>query len=121
MAKILIIEDEYDLVKILKKRLTGKGFEAVVSVDAYQGVEAAHKEKPDLIVLDLMMPAGGGQAVLQSLKVSKDTMFIPVVVLTGAKNKELKNEIMAQGVEAYLEKPYEPEELIATIKNILVL
>ncbi len=121
MAKILVIEDEGDLAKVLKKRLTSSGFEVIISLDAYQGIEAAHKEKPDLIILDLMMPAGGGQTVLKNLKISKDTMSIPVVVITGTKNEELKNEILAQGVEAYLEKPYDSEELIKIIKKILVI
>lgn len=119
MSKILIIEDEYDVVKVVSKRLSDAGFETVVAGDAYQGVDLAHKEKPDLIILDLMLPAGGGIKVLKDIRISSHTAYIPVVVLTGMQDAAYKKNILDQGVEAYLEKPYDAEELIETIKSIL--
>lgn len=119
MSKILIIEDELDTVKVVTKRLTQNGFEVVVALDAYEGVKFAHKEKPDLIILDLMLPAGGGLYFLKNIKMAAGIRFTPVVVLTGIKNEEYKQQILDEGVEAYLEKPYDPDELISTIRGIL--
>ena len=119
MRKILIIEDEEDVAIVVRKRLVDAGFAAVVSADATQGVQMAHDEKPDLIVLDLMLPAGGGLKVLKDIKISMHTKFIPVVVLTGMKDEEYKKQVLDEGVDAYLEKPYEPTHLIATIEKIL--
>jgi len=119
MSKILIIEDEPDTARVVTKRLTQSGFEVVVAVDAYEGVKFAHKEKPDLIILDLMLPAGGGFSVLKSIKMTAEIRYTPVVVLTGIKNEEYKQQILDEGVQAYLEKPYDPDVLISTIRNIL--
>ena len=117
--KILIIEDEVDVSKVLNKRLTDAGFKTVISSDAYQGVEMAHHEHPDLIILDLMLPAGGGLGALKNIKISTHTKLIPVIILTGMINEEYKKEVLAQGVEAYLEKPYGYIELIKTVNNII--
>ncbi len=119
MPKILIIEDELDIAKVLSKRVTEAGFEVILSSDAYQGIQMAHKQRPDLIILDLMMPAGGGLALLKKMKLSVHTMSIPVVVLTASKDEKLKRDVLNEGVEAYLQKPYNAEELINTIKNLL--
>jgi len=115
MSKILIVEDEVDIAKVLKKRLTENGFEVIAASDGYEGTKLAHKEKPDLVILDLLMPVGGGMSVLKNIRMSGEIMEIPVVVLTGMKNEDYKKQVLAEGVEAYLEKPYDPDQLIATI------
>ena len=119
MSKILIIENEPDTAKVVTKRLTQSGFEVVVAVDAYEGVKFAHKEKPDLIILELMLPAGGGLYVLKNIKMTAEIRYTPVIVLTGIKNEDYKQQILNQGIEAYLEKPYEPDVLISAIQDIL--
>lgn len=119
MSKILIIDDEPDTAKVIVKRLTQHGFNCVVATDAYQGVKFAHEEKPDLIILDVMLPAGGGLSVLKNIRLSAKTRHIPVVALTGVKDESRKQQILDEGVDAYLEKPYEPDILISTIQNIL--
>jgi DNA-binding response OmpR family regulator len=117
--KILIIEDEQDVAKLLVARLKSADYESVVACDGYQGVEFAHKENPDLIILDLMLPAGDGLTVLTNIRLSGYTREIPIVVLTGIKDERYKKKVIDKGVEAYLEKPYEPDTLITTIQNIL--
>jgi DNA-binding response OmpR family regulator len=119
MPKLLVIEDETDILKVMYKVLKKDGFDVVVAVDGYQGVDFAHREKPDLIVLDLMLPAGGGLTVLQHLKTSTKTMNIPVVVLTGMQDEVYKKKVIDKGVEAYLEKPYDSKVLIKTIHDVL--
>jgi len=119
MSRILVIEDEIDVQKVVARRLSQHGFEVIVADDGCRGIELAHKEEPDLIVLDFMLPAGNGLVVLKNLRSSTHTRYIPVVVLTGMKNEEYKQKIIEEGVNAYLEKPYEPDELIGAIKYIL--
>ncbi len=119
MAKIIIVEDDPDTAKLLHKRLTDAGYEVYTAPDAYQGIDAVKKQMPDLIILDLMLPAGGGLAVLSRIKLFPTTKFIPIVVLTGMKDENYKKEVLSKGVDAYLQKPYEITELLSTIKNIL--
>lgn len=119
MSKILIIEDEADLAKILHKRLEDKGFKVICAPDAHLGVDLAHKQRPDLIILDIMLPLGGGVTVLRNLRISTHTMHIPILVLTGMQDEELKINILKIGVAAYMQKPYEIEELSKEINRIL--
>ena len=119
MHKILIIEDEVDTAKVLAKRLSVSNFEVAVASDAYQGTELAHKAKPDLIILDLMLPAGGGLRVLENIDKSSETVAIPVIVLTAMKDEEYKRRILDKKIEAFLEKPYDFAELIKTINQVL--
>ena len=119
MKKILIVEDEFDVSKVLKKRLTDANFEVMVALDGYQGIQMALKNTPDLMILDLMLPAGGGLGVLKAIKTSTHTKFMPVVVLTGMSNEEYKKKVLEHGIDAYVEKPYVPEELLSTIRKLL--
>jgi DNA-binding response OmpR family regulator len=119
MPKILVIEDETDILKVLYHVLKKDGFDVVVAVDGYQGVDFAHRENPDLIILDLMLPAGGGLTVLENLKSSTKTLHIPFVILTGMQDEVYKKKVLDMGVEAYIEKPYDSQSLIKTIRDIL--
>ncbi len=117
MYKILIIEDTVDTAKVLRKRLIDYGFEVEVAYDAYSGTSSIYKEVPHLILLDLMLPAGAGIRVLKNLKLFSRP--IPVVVLTAQKDEEYKKNVLDMGVDAYLEKPYDIEELVKVINKIL--
>lgn len=119
MGNILVVEDEFDLAKTLRKRLTSNGYEVRVAEDAYQGVQAIREEAPDLVILDLMLPCGGGMFVLNSLKSKPLTKFIPVIVMTGMNDDDYKKKIMDLGVDAYMEKPYDPPTLLKTISSLL--
>ncbi len=117
--KILIVDDERDIVKALMIRLQGAGYEVVTAFDGAQGVFVAHKEKPDLIILDIRMPAGNGFSVAQRLKRSVHTFTIPVIFLTGSPEKNSEAKAMALGARFYVKKPYDPEELLDAIKRAL--
>ena len=119
MATILIVEDEVDAVTLLTKRLSKNGFEILSAGDVSGSIELLQKEKVDLVILDLMLPAGGGVTVLKSLRGDKRTSGIPVVVLTATRSPGYKQKVLDEGVDAYLEKPYDPVELISTIQNLL--
>jgi DNA-binding response OmpR family regulator len=117
--RILIVDDERDIVKALMIRLQGAGYDVVTAFDGAQGVFMAHKEKPDLIILDIRMPAGNGFSVAQRLKRSTHTFTIPVIFLTGSPETNAEDKARALGARFYIKKPYDPEELLDAIKRAL--
>ena len=117
--KILIIEDEQDMARLLVISLKSLNYGIVVATDGTQGVQLAHNERPDLIILDLMLPAGDGLSVLENIRLSLYLRYIPVIILTGMKNEEYKRKVIEKGVDAYFEKPYESNELLDAIKKLL--
>ena len=117
--KILVVDDERDIVKALMIRLQGAGYDVVTAFDGAQGVFMAHKEKPDLIILDIRMPAGNGFSVAERLKRSDHTLTIPVIFLTGSPETNAEEKARAVGARFYIKKPYDPEELLDAIKRAL--
>jgi DNA-binding response OmpR family regulator len=117
--KILIIEDEQELISSLATLLKSQGYLTAGAYDSLYGISLAHKGDVDLIILDLGLPAGGGLYVLENLKKSVQTNLIPVLVLTARQEKELEEKAYQMGVEAYLRKPFDPKELLDKIKEIL--
>jgi DNA-binding response OmpR family regulator len=115
--KILIIEDDYDLSTLIIRHLRSADFDVLSVGDAIQGVQFARKEIPDLIVLDLMIPGGGGVKVLERLSQIPETQSIPVIVLTGVHDEETKKKVLKEGVAEYLEKPYNAQELLRSIEE----
>ena len=119
MATILVVEDELDVQKVVAKRLTSRGFTVHCASDGYQAVQKAHKIAPDLIVLDLQLPAGDGLSVLRKLRISDSTKKMHIVILTGMTNELIKQSVLTEGVDAYLQKPYDSQVLLDTIDKIL--
>ncbi len=117
--KILIVDDERDIVKALTIRLSRAGYEVVTAFDGAQGIFMALKEKPDLILLDIRMPAGNGFSVAEKLKESTDTVAVPVIFLTGSPERNSEEKAMALGARFYVKKPYDPEELLDAIERAL--
>jgi CheY-like chemotaxis protein len=117
--RILIVDDERDIVKVLMIRLQSSGYEVTTAFDGAQGVFMAHKEKPDLIILDIRMPAGDGFSVTERLKNSSHTWNIPIIFLTGSPEKDAEERAMALGARFYIKKPYDPEELLDAVKRAL--
>jgi DNA-binding response OmpR family regulator len=117
--KILIVDDERDIVKALTIRLQRAGYEVVTAFDGAQGIFMAHKENPDLIILDIRMPAGDGFSVAEKLKESATTVAVPVIFLTGSPEKNSEEKAMAVGARFYVKKPYDPEELLDAIRRAL--
>src|SRR4030065_16535 len=86
--RILIIDDEPDFVRVVQIRLEAAGYEVLVAFDGMQGVSFAHKEKPDLVILDIMMPAMHGHRVCEALKKSSKTWTIPIIYLNATGGQE---------------------------------
>lgn len=117
--KILIADDDRDLVEILSGYIEMNGYDTVTAHEGVRALELAHKVKPDLIVLDIQMPAGNGVYVLKNLKVHWETKNIPVIVITGLNDPNLKKQIEKMGANDFIPKPYESSELLLRIRRLL--
>jgi DNA-binding response OmpR family regulator len=117
--KILIVDDERDIVKALTIRLQSSGYKTVVAFDGAQGVFMAHKERPSLILLDIRMPAGDGFSVAEKLKESKRTSRIPIVFLTGSPELNAEERARGLGARFFIKKPYDPEDLLDAVRRAL--
>lgn len=120
MPKILIADDDRAFVEMIRAQLEFGGFETVVAYEGTRTVEVAHHERPDLIILDWKMPSGKGDAVLEFLKERDDTMHIPVMILTGVREPGMEEKARKLGVKAFIRKPYEPEDLLQKIREMLL-
>ncbi len=117
--RILIVDDEEGMVKLVKMYLEHHRYEVITANDGQEGLEKAKTEKPDLIVLDLMLPRINGYKVCGLLKKDARYAKIPVVMFTAkAQEKDIKlgQEV---GADAYITKPFEPEVLLSKIKELL--
>lgn len=117
--RILIVDDERDIVKALTIRLHVSGFDVLAAFDGVQGVFMAHKEKPDLILLDIRMPAADGFTVAEQLKNSTLTQKIPIIFLTGSPEPSAQERAIDLGARFYIKKPYDPEELLDAVRRAL--
>ncbi len=117
--KILLIEDDPTIQAIVKRILTKEGFEVAIACDAMQGPMMARKNPPHLIILDLMMPAGGGASVLTCLRQMANLRSIPVLIYSARPREEIILEIPEDGFTKVLRKPASPAELLAAVKSLL--
>ena len=118
IRKILVVDDDQTITVLLKKYLEKNGYEAMVINEASEGLELAMTRKPDLIILDVMMPIINGFNFCRLLKAEEDSKDIPIIFLT-SRNKLKDIEIgLEMGAEAYLIKPLNIEELLKTIRVI---
>lgn len=118
--RILIIDDEDDFCKIVKMNLESVGdFEVDIATTGKKGIVKALKEKPHLILLDIMMPGMDGFQVLEKLKKDYNTMSIPVVMLTAKEDEESKLKATQLYDEAYITKPVEASVLKTKIEEVL--
>jgi len=112
--KILMIDDEPELVDIVKKRLEASGYDFIGSYDGVSGMEAAVKGKPDLILLDVRMPRMDGYTFIKEIRVNKDLKKIPIIVLSIV--DQLSEVFRLEGVIDYIEKPFDTEDLLEKIR-----
>ncbi len=117
--RILVIDDMPSVVTMLKTRLETWGYEVTTASDRRQALTFANAEKPDLIILDIVMPSGGGYSVFSRLKMSPKTRSIPVIFLTAKDRPEDVARAYKLGAEYFVKKPYEPETLLETVRKVL--
>jgi len=117
--RILIIEDDHDIVEMLEYNLQQEGYETLSALNGEEGVRLAAKEKPDLVILDIMLPIIDGFEVCRTLKNDGTTAHIPIIILS-AKSQETDKVVgLELGADDYVTKPFSPRELIARTRAIL--
>ena len=116
--KILIVEDERDILQLVKLYLEKEGFRTITATTGTEGLNSAKQDKPDLIVLDLMLPEIDGLEVCKRLRSAPETAMLPIIMLT-AKAEESDQVIgLELGADDYVTKPFSPKALVARVKAL---
>ena len=119
MKKILIVEDDQDIAKALSIRLKNAGYEVSIAPDALTAVETAVKKAPDLVLLDISLPAGNGFTVAERIQ-SLIPTATPLIFLTASKKPGLREKAKELGASAFFHKPYQADDLLGAIQLALV-
>lgn len=118
--RILCIEDDQEMIDLIRLILSRKGYKIIGAVGGIEGLEAMQKEKPDLVLLDLMMPDMDGWDVYQQMKADPALQSIPVIVVTAkAQNIDRVLGLHIAKVDDYITKPFSPQELLAAVEKAL--
>lgn len=123
-TKILLVDDDKDFVEATRLVLESKPYEVVVAYDGDEGLAKARKEKPDLIILDIIMPVKDGFSAAEQLKKDPELKKIPVIMLTSFSEKVGETSLsVSQGLtldtEDYVDKPVAPQELLRRVERLL--
>ena len=118
-ASILVVDDDPEIVTLLNTRLTKRGYKVTTASDGHKALEVAKQDKPDLVLLDVMMPGKSGWEVARALKQDSETQHIKIVMVTaiGEKTNELTSPIY--GADAFIDKPFEFEKLEKIIAGLV--
>ena len=117
--KVLVVDDEPSIAKILRKQLEVAGFDVTVAVDGEDGLAKVREWKPELILLDVMLPKINGHEVCKTLKADPELKTIPVIMLTAKTQRQDQDLAQQQGADAFLTKPFQLAELLAKVKALL--
>jgi len=119
-GKILIIDDEADLLETMRFRLDAAGYEVITAQDGLSGINKAKSENPDLIILDVMMPGIDGFQTLKQLKEEVSTKKIPAIIFScGKEEEEWAKKSISLGASGYIVKPFEVESLLFTVERFV--
>jgi len=117
--RILIVDDEPDIVETIRYNLELEGYQCLVAYDGYTAIETVHREHPNLIILDIRLPKKNGYQVSRLLKFDKNYKDIPILMLTARTREEDKLIGMNTGADEYLTKPFEMSDLLGHVRNKL--
>ncbi|MFA5089036.1 MAG: response regulator [Candidatus Omnitrophota bacterium] len=117
--RILLVEDEKDMVYAVKMQLEINGFEVLTAGDGQEALEKARHDRPDLMILDIMLPKINGNKVCRMLKFDEKYKKIPIIMLTARVQESDKKMGYEVGADAYITKPFEPQVLLEKIKELL--
>jgi CheY-like chemotaxis protein len=117
--KILFIEDEPDQVMMVKTRFENMGFSVTSAVDGEEGLKKIDKEKPDLILVDVVIPKVDGIEVCKRLRHNENSKDIPIILITAAGMEDFEEQCKGVGANACFRRPYEPTELDEKIKTLV--
>ncbi len=116
--KILVVDDERHIVRLVQVNLDRAGYEVLVAYDGIEALEKVSEDKPDMVILDVMMPRMDGLEVLKKLQADEDTKDIPVIMLTAKAQDADIFKGWSSGVSSYLTKPFNPRELLTFVERI---
>jgi DNA-binding response OmpR family regulator len=116
---ILIVDDDPDVRLGLRLRLNAKHYDVICAADGMASIAEARKHMPDLIILDLGIPAGDGFSVMERLKANDNLSLIPVIVLSARDANAHRDRTLAAGAKAFLQKPVDNAELLSVIRQVL--
>ena len=119
--RILIVDDEPDLVAVLRLGLQMEGFEVLEAGDGEEGLRKAQQEKPDLVVLDLMLPRMDGYQVCRTLKFDARFKTLPIFILSARPGEKDKRLALEMGADVFIGKPYDLKDLVKRIRQRLKL
>ena len=117
--RILLVDDERDMVFAVKLQLEAEGFDVLTAADGQEALDKARRENPDLIILDLMLPKMDGYKVCRMLKFDKKYKKIPIIIFTARIQQSDEKLGYEVGADAYLTKPFEHKALLAKIQEFL--
>jgi DNA-binding response OmpR family regulator len=117
--KILIVDDDPDIQAILRTALEKEGYRVASALDAMQGPMLARKEAPNLIILDIMMPAGGGGSVYQRLRQNTNTMSTPIIIYSAVPQDQIRNLLPPGVTVPILTKPQDLQTILGEIRKLL--
>jgi two-component system phosphate regulon response regulator PhoB len=119
MPKILVVDDERDIVEVLQHVLTREGFRVVAAHDGREALEAIQRDRPDLMLLDVMLPELSGVEVLKTLRGGNPSRALPVILLTARKDEIDRVLGFELGADDYVTKPFSPREVVLRVKAVL--
>lgn len=117
--KILAVDDEPHIVEMIAARLKANGYEVITAVNGQDALKIIGDDRPDLILLDVMMPPPNGFQVCRQLKDDPNNKDIPIIMLTAKSTESDQFWGMESGADSYITKPYNPEELLEQIRSLL--
>lgn len=117
--KILVVDDEPYIVRVVQANLMVEGYEVVAAYDGLEALQRLQEEKPDLVLLDVMMPEMDGWAVLERIRSNPETENLPVIMLTAlAQDTDIERGTLL-GCDVYITKPFEPRDLVNAVRRML--
>ena len=116
---ILIVDDERDIHRVLKAILEGAGYSVASALDSMQALMSARQVRPDLIVLDIQMPGGGGVKVYERLRINNNFLTTPILIYTAINLQEVRKQVPEHPKTEILAKPAQPEEILLAVERLL--
>src|SRR5258708_27597502 len=119
--KILVVDDKLDTLLLLRELLGSRGYEVMIATDADEAKDLVHSDRPDLVLLDVIMPGKSGYELCRELKDDPFTRLVPVIMITGLSDRDDRVRGIEAGADDFLSKPLYPEKLFAPLRSLLNL